>query len=210
LELPYTPNLLTLSQALKLLIQLGWLSNMERIVMPNNILAFSVDLLAGSQNGEGARDVNGPRRERDRPRWRGEDEGIYLVANLSWKYFEEAESHGMVVVDSNKDRHLPPAAVEIIFVQALKSEIHSMRDIHDACGTRLTCQPPTSSKFLYQNICQAQPSTLTFRAINTSHTIVSTAIVYFHHAFRYQEKEAVSDPECAEQASRTRCLYQSF
>jgi hypothetical protein len=144
-ELSYTPDLLTLSQALKLLIQLGWLSNMERIVMPNNILAFSVDLLAGSQNGEGARDINGPRRERDRPRWRGEDEGIYLVANLSWKYFEEAESHGMVL---SKDRHLPPATVEVIFVQALKSEIHSTRDIHDACGTRLTChanlRPPQS------------------------------------------------------------------
>jgi hypothetical protein len=51
LELTYAPDLLTLSQALKLLIQLGWLSNMQRIVMPDDILALSVDLLAGSQNG---------------------------------------------------------------------------------------------------------------------------------------------------------------
>jgi hypothetical protein len=113
LELPYAPGLLTLPQALKLLIQLGWLSNMQRIVMPDDILAFSVDLLAGSQNGEGPRNTNGPRREGDGPRWRGEDEGIYLVANLSWKYFEEAESHGGCRFKQGEYRQ---AIVEVIFV----------------------------------------------------------------------------------------------
>jgi len=181
--------------------------------MPNNILAFSVDLLAGSQNGEGARDINCPWRERDRPRWRGEDEGIYLVANLSWKYFEEAESHGMVggcrfkqgssLMACRCRSHFRPSA-------EIRNPLYARhsRRVWDATDMIM----PTSN--LLKDFISKHLSSATIHShlprINTSHTIVSTAIVYFHHAFRYQEKEAVNHPECAEQASRTRCLHQGL
>lgn len=59
-ELPYAPNMAMLAHALKLVEQLGHFLQVETIMVPDDILALSVDLLAGSKDRERSCDFESP------------------------------------------------------------------------------------------------------------------------------------------------------
>jgi hypothetical protein len=80
-------------EAFEFVEQLGRFSNAEAAMVPYDVLAFSVDLLACSKQREGAGDFDGPRRKRRGARGGCEDESIYLVADLTREDLEETGRH---------------------------------------------------------------------------------------------------------------------
>lgn len=61
---------------------------------PDQVFAFSVDLLACSEEVQRACDVDSPGGESDDTGSGSENIGVYLIANLTRKVFEEEERHG--------------------------------------------------------------------------------------------------------------------